>query len=220
MDLEDLQSLQRISFPRALRNTAGGGISQNGYERHGTVQQRQDSNPPRPYCGSVSPPRASLLPVTPARGGWSGCDRTSVSSQQPWVLSTFQFLFKPSFLPQHEPWLLWGCVIFHHAGYALHSLSWPVWSSVGGNLSSWWAGPSQVSCICFKTRIRRVLFLTVFSICFSTPTPPTALAPTKMEQRMLLLWGINFSFPVKYKNTAGVHFFHTQYKPGFVKPEQ
>lgn len=83
MDLEDLQSLQRISFPRALRNTAGGGIRQNGYERHGTVQQRQDSNPPRPYCGSVSPPRASLLPVTPARGGWSGCDRTSVSSQQP-----------------------------------------------------------------------------------------------------------------------------------------
>ena len=170
MDLQEPQSPQRISFPKALWNPAGGGIIQNGYQHHGKVQQWQDSNTPGLYCNSVSPPHVSLSPVTAARGRWSGCHRTSASRQQAWVsVCLYHILCRPSSIPsslfQLKPWLLWGCVIFRHTGYTVRSLSWPMWSSVGGNLSSWWAGPSQVSCFCFKTRIRRVLFLSVFSIC-------------------------------------------------------
>lgn len=77
----------------------------------------------------------------------------------------------PPSLSQHHP-----CAIFHHTAYAVHLLGWPMCSSVSGNLSFWWAGPSQVSCICDRTRIIRVLFLPLCSIYFPSPPPPFAPA--------------------------------------------
>lgn len=117
MDLQEPQSLQRIPFSQVLRNTAGGGISQNGHQHHARVQQRQDSNPPRvtetvsvlpmhAYCPWLLLRVDGVAVIEPLSAG------SSLKHHPPSPHCSSSSI--PSPLSQHNPWPLWGCYFPPH----------------------------------------------------------------------------------------------------------
>lgn len=165
--LQEPQSLQRIFFPRAFRNTAGGGISQNqpASWQYSSVSRLTSSKSLLRHC-QYSPHK--LIASDPCEGQVAVIEPLSADGSlecHPPSPHTLQFLFsaflsfpaqalavvQPRYFPSHRL----CCVLTE-----LTCVEESGWKSFF--LTSW---SSQVSCICLKTRIRRVLFLSVFSIC-------------------------------------------------------